>query len=74
MIGRGSHHPGPGEIRTDKADIGWSMTTVMADAQAGTGQFEGKKTDKGHVPRPHAPSSACNPSEAFRAARAMAMP
>jgi hypothetical protein len=35
------------KIRTDKADIGWSMTTVMADAQAGTGQFEGKKTDKG---------------------------
>jgi hypothetical protein len=35
------------KIRTDKADIGWSMTTVMADAQAGAGQFEGKKTDKG---------------------------
>ena len=35
------------KIRTDKADIGWSMTTVMADAQGGTGQFEGKKTDKG---------------------------
>jgi uncharacterized protein len=35
------------KIRTDKADIGWSMTTVMADAQTGTGQFEGKKTDKG---------------------------
>ena len=34
------------KIRTDKADIGWSMTTVMADAQAGSGQFEGKKTDK----------------------------
>ena len=34
------------KIRIDKADIGWSMTTVMADAQAGTGQFEGKKTDK----------------------------
>lgn len=34
------------KIRTDKADIGWSMTTVMADAQAGAGQFEGKKTDK----------------------------
>jgi len=35
------------KIRTDKADLGWSMTTVMADAQAGSGQFEGKKTDKG---------------------------
>lgn len=35
------------KIRTDKADIGWSMTTVMAEAQTGTGQFEGKKTDKG---------------------------
>ena len=34
------------KIRTDKADLGWSMTTVMADAQTGTGQFEGKKTDK----------------------------
>ncbi|HYC47848.1 MAG TPA: TAXI family TRAP transporter solute-binding subunit [Burkholderiales bacterium] len=34
------------KIRTDKADLGWSMTTVMADAQSGTGQFEGKKTDK----------------------------
>jgi len=35
------------KIRIDKADIGWSMTNVMADAQTGTGQFEGKKTDKG---------------------------
>jgi uncharacterized protein len=34
------------KIRTDKADLGWSMTTVMSDAQHGTGQFEGKKTDK----------------------------
>jgi TRAP transporter TAXI family solute receptor len=34
------------KIRAEKADIGWSMTTVMADARAGTGQFEGKKTDK----------------------------
>ncbi|NJO23341.1 MAG: TAXI family TRAP transporter solute-binding subunit [Sphingomonadales bacterium] len=34
------------KIRTDKADIGWSMTTVMSDARTGTGQFEGKKTDK----------------------------
>lgn len=35
------------KIRIDKADLGWSMTNVMADAQTGTGQFEGKKTDKG---------------------------
>jgi TRAP transporter TAXI family solute receptor len=35
------------KIRNDKADIGWSMTTVMSDAQKGEGQFEGKKTDKG---------------------------
>ena len=34
------------KIRTDKADIGWSMTTVMSDARTGTGQFEGKQTDK----------------------------
>ena len=34
------------KIRSDKADIGWSMTSVMADARTGTGQFEGKATDK----------------------------
>jgi TRAP transporter TAXI family solute receptor len=34
------------KIRTDKADIGWSMTNVMSDARSGTGQFEGKQTDK----------------------------
>jgi hypothetical protein len=34
------------KIRSDKTDIGWSMTTVMADARTGTGQFEGKATDK----------------------------
>ena len=34
------------KIRNDKADLGWSMTTVMADARSGTGQFEGKPTDK----------------------------
>lgn len=34
------------KIRTDKADIGWSMTTVMADARAGKGQWQGKQTDK----------------------------
>ena len=35
------------KIRNDKADIGWSMTTVMSDAQKGQGQFAGKQTDKG---------------------------
>jgi TRAP transporter TAXI family solute receptor len=35
------------KIRGDKADIGWSMTTVMSDAQKGEGQFAGKQTDKG---------------------------
>jgi TRAP transporter TAXI family solute receptor len=34
------------KIRTDKADIGWSMTTIMADARAGAGQLAGKQTDK----------------------------
>jgi TRAP transporter TAXI family solute receptor len=35
------------KIRNDKADVGWSMTTVMSDAQNGKGQFAGKQTDKG---------------------------
>jgi uncharacterized protein len=35
------------KIRNDKADIGWSMTTVMSDARKGEGQFAGKQTDKG---------------------------
>ncbi len=35
------------KIRGDKADIGWSMTTVMSDARKGEGQFAGKQTDKG---------------------------
>ena len=34
------------KIRSDKADIGWSMTSVIADARTGTGQFEGKPSDK----------------------------
>jgi TRAP transporter TAXI family solute receptor len=34
------------KIRTDKADIGWSMTTVVSDARGGVGQFAGKGTDK----------------------------
>jgi TRAP transporter TAXI family solute receptor len=34
------------KMRNDKADLGWSMTTVMADARGGQGQFAGKPTDK----------------------------
>jgi TRAP transporter TAXI family solute receptor len=34
------------KMRSDKADLGWSMTTVMADARAGTGSWKGKQTDK----------------------------
>lgn len=34
------------KIRTDKADIGWSMTNIMSDAQTGTGAFAGKQTAK----------------------------
>jgi len=34
------------KIRSDKADIGWSMTTVLADARNGSGAFKGKQTDK----------------------------
>jgi TRAP transporter TAXI family solute receptor len=34
------------KIRTDKADLGWSMTNVLSDARTGTGQWSGKATDK----------------------------
>ncbi|MCC7082163.1 MAG: TAXI family TRAP transporter solute-binding subunit [Burkholderiales bacterium] len=34
------------KIRTDKADLGWSMTTVLSDARTGTRVFKGKKTDR----------------------------
>jgi uncharacterized protein len=34
------------KIRTDKADLGWSMTTVLSDARNGSGAFKGKQTDK----------------------------
>ena len=34
------------KIRTDKADLGWSMTTVLSDARRGSGAFKGKQTDK----------------------------
>jgi TRAP transporter TAXI family solute receptor len=34
------------KMRNDKADIGWSMTTVLADARAGANSWKGKQTDK----------------------------
>jgi TRAP transporter TAXI family solute receptor len=34
------------KFRSDKADLGWSMTTVLADARAGNGTWKGKQTDK----------------------------
>jgi TRAP transporter TAXI family solute receptor len=34
------------KMRNDKADLGWSMTTVLADARAGTNSWKGKATDK----------------------------
>ena len=34
------------KIRNDKADLGWSMTNVLADARSGKGQWTGKQTDK----------------------------
>jgi TRAP transporter TAXI family solute receptor len=34
------------KMRNDKADLGWSMTTVLSDARAGSGTWKGKQTDK----------------------------
>jgi TRAP transporter TAXI family solute receptor len=34
------------KMRNDKADIAWSMTTVVADARAGTNSWKGKQTDR----------------------------
>ena len=34
------------KFRSDKADLAWSMTTVMSDAKAGAGSWKGKQTDK----------------------------
>jgi TRAP transporter TAXI family solute receptor len=34
------------KIRQDKADLGWSMTTVLADARAGANTWKGKQTDR----------------------------
>ena len=34
------------KMRNDKADLAWSMTTVLADARAGANSWKGKATDK----------------------------
>ncbi|HEV8643849.1 MAG TPA: TAXI family TRAP transporter solute-binding subunit [Methylomirabilota bacterium] len=34
------------KMRNDKADLAWSMTTVLADARAGANTWKGKQTDK----------------------------
>jgi uncharacterized protein len=34
------------KMRNDKADLGWSMTTVLADARSGANTWKGKQTDK----------------------------
>lgn len=34
------------KMRSDKADLAWSMTTVLADARGGTNSWKGKQTDK----------------------------
>ena len=34
------------KMRNDKADLAWSMSTVLADARAGTNTWKGKQTDK----------------------------
>jgi TRAP transporter TAXI family solute receptor len=34
------------KIRTDRAQLGWSMNTVLWDARAGLGEWKGKQTDK----------------------------
>lgn len=34
------------KMRNDKADLAWSMTTVVADARMGTNSWKGKQTDK----------------------------
>lgn len=34
------------KIRSDKADLGWSMATVLSDARTGKGEWKGKQTDK----------------------------
>ena len=34
------------KMRSDKADLAWSMSTVLADARGGTNSWKGKQTDK----------------------------
>lgn len=34
------------KIRTDKADIGWTMATALFDIRAGRGYWQGKQSDK----------------------------
>jgi TRAP transporter TAXI family solute receptor len=34
------------KMRNDKTDLGWSMTTVLSDARAGSNSWKGKQTDK----------------------------
>src|SRR5687768_5858590 len=34
------------KMRNDKAELAWSLTTVLADARAGTNSWKGKQTDK----------------------------
>ena len=34
------------KMRNDKAELAWSMSTVLADARAGTNSWKGKQTDK----------------------------
>jgi uncharacterized protein len=34
------------KIRNDKADLGWSMSTVLSDARTGANTWKGKQTDK----------------------------
>src|SRR3989337_3730213 len=34
------------KMRNDKADLGWSMTTVLADARAGQNRGKGRQPDK----------------------------
>ena len=34
------------KMRNDKADLAWSMTTVLSDARAGANSWKGKQTDK----------------------------
>jgi TRAP transporter TAXI family solute receptor len=42
----GAAHVNMEKIRTDKADLAWSTTTVLYDARNGKGLWAGKQTDK----------------------------